>query len=165
MTTRKYAEGTDVSEDRSIAEIRKELLRFGASGFMYGEEGNRRRVAFEYRGLRVRFDVTMPDISTDEFCLTPSGLARSDTAINREWSAECRRRWRSLAAVIKAKLVAVDDQVATFEQEFLAYVVTPDGQTVGERIGRDLDSIAAGTRALPSLIGDAPQPIALGAGK
>ncbi|MCJ2127688.1 hypothetical protein [Methylobacterium sp. E-045] len=40
--------------------------------------------------------------------------------------------WRALFIILKAKLVAIDRGVSTVEQEFLAHVVLPDGQTVGQ---------------------------------
>jgi exopolysaccharide biosynthesis predicted pyruvyltransferase EpsI len=33
---------------------------------------------------------------------------------------------------IKAKLEAVEDESASFDEEFLAYLVLPNGQTVGD---------------------------------
>jgi hypothetical protein len=39
-----------------------------------------------------------------------------------------------LALVIKAKLEAVDSGITTFEDEFLAHIVMPDGQTVASHI-------------------------------
>ncbi len=69
------------------------------------------------------------------------------------YEAEVRRRWRALAAVIKAKLVAVEDNISTMEQEFLAYVVLPNGQTLGEWAGPQLND----ARPLPLL----PAPKAL----
>jgi hypothetical protein len=43
-----------------------------------------------------------------------------------------RSAWRALLLVIKAKLEAVETGITTFEDEFLAHLVLPNGQTVGE---------------------------------
>jgi hypothetical protein len=43
-----------------------------------------------------------------------------------------RQRWRALALVIKAKLEAFESGIETFEQAFLANILLPDGQTVGQ---------------------------------
>ena len=42
----------------------------------------------------------------------------------------CRQRWRALNLAIKAKLEAVESGIVTFDQEFLAHIVGPSGQTV-----------------------------------
>ena len=41
-------------------------------------------------------------------------------------------RSRALALAVKAKLEAVEAGIAEFEDEFLAYVVLPSGETVGD---------------------------------
>jgi hypothetical protein len=52
---------------------------------------------------------------------------------------EMRRRWRSLALAIKAKLEVVASGIATFDEEFMAHLVLPDGTTVGDRVTTELD--------------------------
>ncbi|MFP2927852.1 hypothetical protein ACLESO_22180 [Pyxidicoccus sp. 3LG] len=42
--------------------------------------------------------------------------------------------WRSLYATLKAKFISLDGKIETFEQAFLAHVVTPGGRTVGEHV-------------------------------
>lgn len=49
----------------------------------------------------------------------------------KEWEQACRQKWRALALVVKAKLEAVESGISEFEEEFLAHIVLPDGQTVG----------------------------------
>ncbi len=41
-----------------------------------------------------------------------------------------RQRWRALALVIKAKLEAVASGIVTFDEEFYAHMILPDGRTV-----------------------------------
>lgn len=43
-----------------------------------------------------------------------------------------RARWRALLLTIKAKREAVESGIETVEDAFLAHVVMPDGQTMGE---------------------------------
>lgn len=40
--------------------------------------------------------------------------------------------------VIKAKVVAVEDNISTIEAEFMTHIVLPNGQTVGEWAGPQL---------------------------
>ena len=132
-TTRaSYATATDVSPERSRGEIERLLRRFGATGFAYAWSESSATIAFHIEGLTVRVAVPLPTPDDPSFRLTPTSRQRTDRQAEEAYEAECRRRWRSLAAVIKAKLVAVEDNISTIEQEFLAHIVVPNGQTVGE---------------------------------
>lgn len=129
----RYAQNTEVSADRSRSEIEKTLQRYGAQGFGYGWQGNQAMIEFLFNGKKIRFVLQMPDRSADEFKLTPSGKhERSDAQAFAAWKQSTRQRWRALALAVKAKLEAVEAGIATFEAEFLAHIVMPDGRTVAE---------------------------------
>jgi hypothetical protein len=155
-TTRaRYATATEVSTGRSRDEIERTLRRFGATGFAYAWSGTTVTIAFHLGGLTVRVAVPLPSPDAPELCRTPTGRRRTQRQAEEAYEAECRRRWRSLAAVIKAKLVAVEDNISTIGQEFLAQVVLPNGQTIGEWAGpqlargEPLPLLPAPPRALP----------------
>jgi hypothetical protein len=156
----RYAEGTSVTEERSRAEIEQLLRRFGATGFAYGWDGNQAMVGFRASDRQVRFSLAMPEPS--EFRLTATRQRRSDTATMTAYQAEVRRRWRALALAIKAKLEVVASGIATFDEEFLAHVVLPDGRTVGAVIAPELDAAHRGgiapARLLPALPPGSPPP-------
>lgn len=120
-----YAEGTSVPVDRSQGEIRKILGKYGATGFAFGENGPRAMVAFEMSGRRIRFDLPLPQhqVTRDK-----KGYFMSEKQVD----AETRRRWRCLVLAIKSKLECVESGISTFEEEFLAYVVLPNGRTMGQ---------------------------------
>ena len=65
-----------------------------------------------------------------------------------KWEQACRQRWRALALVIKAKLEAVESGITTFEDEFLAHIVMPDGQTVATHIKPRIAEAYEGGRML-----------------
>ena len=50
-----------------------------------------------------------------------------------------RSMWRQLYIIIKAKLVAVEAGIRTIEQEFREDMLLPNGQTVGEYIGPQIE--------------------------
>jgi hypothetical protein len=82
---------------------------------------------------RYRFHVPLPDRGAREFNFTESrGDRRSTDAAEALWTQACRARWRALALIIKAKFVAVEDGIVSIEEEFMPYVVLPDGRTVSE---------------------------------
>lgn len=135
----RYAASTEVSTDRSLAEIQSTVRRYGATGFMTAwehEEGDHRAmVQFKAADRYVRFVLPLPDPSAEEFKRTPSTRQlRSPEKRQAAWEQACRQRWRALVLAIKAKLEAVEAGIATFEEEFLAHIVLPDGSTVGGHV-------------------------------
>jgi len=130
----RYATNTDVSSDRSRAEIEKTLQRYGADRFAYMTERTAATIAFEAHGLRIRFHLPMPDPMDKAFVMTPGGKrTRTAPQTYAAWEQACRQKWRALALVVKAKLEAVESGITTFEDEFLAHIVLPNGQTVGQQ--------------------------------
>ena len=92
-------------------------------------------VAFTMQNRNIRFVLPLPDPTDKEFTHTPSrGTRRSETDAHKAWEQACRQRWRALALAIKAKLEAVETGITTFEQEFLAHIVMPDGHTVSDHV-------------------------------
>lgn len=127
----RYAEKTTVSSDRSRAEIERLLARYGATRFIYGWEEGRAVVGFTMNSRQVRFVLPIPDREAREFTHTPTGRLRSTKAYEEAHEQAVRQSWRALALVIKAKLEAVASGIVTFEDEFLAHIVLPDGSTAG----------------------------------
>ncbi len=128
----RYAAQTEVSPDRSKIEIEKTLMRYGAEQFMYGSSPDKTMIAFKANERFVRFTLPLPDPDDRSFNKTPTGRARTKIATQKEYTQEIRRRWRALSLSIKAKLEAVETGITTFEQEFMAHIVLPNQQTVGE---------------------------------
>ena len=134
-----YAATTEVPSERSRAEIERSLTRYGATSFMYGWEQGRAAIQFEKDGRLIRFVLPLPDRDRAEFRLTPTGLVRARKAAEVAYEQAVRQRWRALALVVKAKLEGVEAGIVSFEQEFLAHTVTPDGGTVFDLVGPALE--------------------------
>jgi hypothetical protein len=147
VTPRAYAEGTTVSAEQSRGDVERTLRKHGATSFMYATHERTGIVGFILHGRQVRFALPLPDVDDDRFRLTPERrTARSRDAQVKAWEAECRRAWRSLALVIKAKLAAVDDGIVEFEREFLAHLVVPGGGTIYDQIAPKLAGVLDGGR-------------------
>lgn len=147
-----YAKDTSVSSEQSQAEIRKTLTKYGATKFAYLEEAEQAAIMFEIANRRIRFVLPLPNRNDPKFWETPGRkLQRSANAAFKEWEQASRQRWRALALAIKAKLEAVESGIATFEEEFLAYVIMPDGQTVGEHVLPNVERAYATGRMPPLL--------------
>jgi len=152
-----YARKTETSVESSRLEIERTLTRYGADHFAYMNTPDKAVIGFQVRNLRVRFDMPMPNRKEEEFThYSRAGSSRiyerNERAASAAWQQACRQRWRALALVIKAKLEAVECGIATFEQEFLAYIVMPDGQRVGDYA---IPAIAAAVegKPMPPLLG------------
>ena len=139
----RYAEHTSVSITNTVTEIDRLLDRYGADGFMYGSRGTEAQIMFQKNNKVVRFRVGVPDRNDERFWKTETGRDRAEAAAFREYDQEKRRRWRALLLVIKAKLEAVETEITTFEEEFLAHFVMPDDKTLSEHIIPHLDEVFA----------------------
>lgn len=148
----KFASSTTVSSEKSRMEIERILAKYGASSFMYGTTTDRAIIAFEAAGRRIKFDLPMPNRNSDEFKRTPAKRQmRNQAQQEAAYEQAIRQRWRALALVIKAKLEAVEAGITEFEEEFLAHIVLPGGQTVGQWMLPQV-STAYETGSLPPLL-------------
>lgn len=119
---------------------------------MYGWNKGGAVVGFVLNNRQLRFVLSMPDRNAREFTHTPTRRTRRTEAQAYEaWEQACRQRWRALNLVIKAKLEAVESGISTFDNEFLAQIMLPNGQTVGEQIHDDI-ALAYETNAMPALL-------------
>jgi len=117
-----YAATTSVPIDRSQAEIKKILTKYGATAFGFAEAGGRALVQFEINERRIQFKLPLP----------PQPSQNATQASIKTYEQLCRSRWRALCLGIKAKLECVHSQITTLEQEFMAHIVLPNGATVGD---------------------------------
>lgn len=144
----RYAAQTDVSSARSRDEIERILNRYKATGFMYGWEGTRAVIGFVIHNRQVRFVLPLPDRESREFRLTETGRTRTAASSSAAYEQAIKQRWRALALVIKAKLEAVETGIVSFDQEFMAQLVLPDGRMVVEHVlPRVVQAIDEGTIA------------------
>lgn len=105
----RYAQRTKVPVAKSRTDIEATLKRYGADGFLTGEADGVAMVAFRMRGRHIKFTLDAPDKPQEE-----------------------RQRWRALLLAIKSKLESVESGIEMFEDAFMAQIVLPDGQTVGQ---------------------------------
>lgn len=149
----KFAEGTSVSPEKSQAEIQKILKRYGASGFAFAvdDDRNAAAIAFKAHGRQVRFLLPLPGPDRREFLFTPTGQRRSTAGASTAYQQELRRVWRALVMAIKAKLEVVESGIVSFEDEFQAHLVLPNGSTVGEWLRPQIE-VAYRTGGMPELL-------------
>lgn len=160
----RYAASTDVSSSKSRDEIERILTRYGADQFMYGWQDSAAVVAFRANDRRVRFVLPLPSREDPAFTTYKQGAVmfrRAETEITKRYEQATRQRWRALALVIKAKLEAVECGISQFEDEFLANIMLPNGETVGDWM-RPQVAEAYRVGSMPSLLPMLPAPAASG---
>lgn len=146
-----YAQNTDVSPEKSKMEIEAILRRYGATEFVSGWDSNKAIIMFQMENRRIRFYLPMPD--KQEFSKTDTGRDRNrDSAIEIACQQAVRQRWRALALAIKAKLEAVASGITSFEEEFMAHVVMPNGQNLGAWVIPQIEE-AYEKKKMPPLLG------------
>lgn len=151
-----YAEKTSVSPERSKAEIEGLLRKYGADQFISGWGDGRAMIGFRANKRFIRFELPLPDPKERRFTHVKHRgryfeQVRTENQAAEAYEQEIRRRWRALALVIKAKLEAVESGITSFEHEFMAHIVLPDGKTVGQHVTPRIEEAYA-TGNLPRLL-------------
>lgn len=145
-------ESTSVSIESSQGSLRKLLSKNGANGFGFRESKINHPdlgetwvvgIEFTFDGSLVRMVVPCkpPDPKAIQ---AKARRARTKTADEIEYEMmdqEMRRIWRVLFYNTKARMEAVEEQVETFEQAFLAHLVDPaTNQTLWQRMEPLMDT-------------------------
>jgi hypothetical protein len=134
-----YAIGTEVSIEKSQAEITALLVKAGAQQRLVGADDAKAEayVLFRLADRHIRLTLPLPNPDEVRLARKPRGTTYQEGK-RRAWDQKCRERWRAMLLLIRAKLEAVELGVSTIEREFLADIYLPDGRRVGETIGPEL---------------------------
>lgn len=133
-------------------EIEGLLTKAGCTQFTIGSDVETRRamVQFKANNRIVRMVIALPNPSDQQFTQHPryKWQKRPAGQVQKAVEQAERQRWRALFLVIKAKLEAVESQIATFEEEFLPHIVLPDDTTVGSVVLPLVQAAYSGGRGL-----------------
>ena len=150
-----YANTTVVPVERSKSQIEALLVKYGAEGYHTGwqaataDEPGWDAIEFLWKNRTIRFRlpraVARVNNKTQPWAADRYGCSLSGTKLQKAIEQRDRQRWRVLFLVIKAKLEAVENGIGIFEEEFMAFIVTGNGKTVGEVL---LPRLAAGSGPL-----------------
>ncbi|HEY3493797.1 MAG TPA: hypothetical protein VGK73_03890 [Polyangiaceae bacterium] len=132
---RRFAQGTSVDVGKTRVEIERVLVQHSATQYIVGNDVTKRSgfVHFALGGRQYR--IVLPPRESAK---------RNEEQVMRE-------QWRSMLLLLKAKLEIVASGMVTMEQEFLAYIVLPDGSRVGDVIEPKLQQ-AYKTGSMPALL-------------
>jgi hypothetical protein len=138
-------ETTRVPVERSQAELRRLLARYNCQRLGFTEErdddGQRwASVTFQIANNAIRMRVPLKLVSEHAVgsAFTRARTSTRDDIRDRLYEQEERRVWRVLAWNLKARLVAVDERLETFEEAFLAHIVDPrTNRTIYQQLAQD----------------------------
>lgn len=141
-------ETTTVNVEKSQGEIRGLLAKHRAQRFAFGEETDDdgrqwAAVTFSHQGFTVRMRVPHKELDRRKVRdKAERATRRTYGDIEAEMAEqEAKRIWRVMAWNLKARLVAVEEQLETFEEAFLAHLIDPStGETIYEQL-RDTGSV------------------------
>lgn len=138
-----YAKGTSTTVASSQHEIGQTLSRYKVHTYAFGQEPGKAIVSFKMGDLPIRVGIPLP--------AHREGKRRAANGrmvdIEREWEQEVREAWRALVLLIKANLEAIERKIVTPEQAFMAYLVLPSGETVGDVVlPKYTEALASGSR-------------------
>jgi len=158
----RFAESTTVPVERSRAEIEETLRKYGASEFHSGWRADAAMVMFRIRELFIRFVLPFPARNEKRFTHKKTrgrDVSMSELQRQRAYEQELRSRWRALLLVIKAKLEAVECGISSIEKEFLAFILMPNDQVMGDWIiEKVLPSVRDGQMPTLALGYEKPKP-------
>lgn len=149
MATPSYAAGTSVTVERSKAELDGLLGKHGARNRVVGQDDERHTavIGFELDARRYAIRIPLPVREDAEKRMKSANGAwlwdsqRKTRWIERHLEQWTRERWRVAVLLIKSKLEIVRLGASTFEREFLADLLLPDGETAGEKVGRYIEAV------------------------
>lgn len=140
-----YAQRTKVTVDASASEIEKLLKKAGADKFARTWDESGATIMFGLAKRHVRFHLPLPRVGEK---LRGSKVPLTENQV----AQETRRRWRALVIILKAKLEGVNSGITSFEEEFLAYIVVNNGQTMMQWSGQWLREAYENGRNMPPLL-------------
>jgi hypothetical protein len=125
-----YAKGTTVSVSSSQMEIAKTLERYKVHTYSFGARPGLAMVEFELTQMPIRVAVPLPEKPARQKGASPETGRTVDLWIR--WEQDVKECWRALLLLIKANLEAIERGIVKAEEAFMAYLLLPEGRTVGD---------------------------------
>lgn len=162
MTPPTYLKATksEVSVDKSVAQIKKLVMQFGASGFSTSEDYQKGISTITFvlntavgQHVPVRIPVDVNRVYKALYADKPLPWSRNaDTMKRNRMEQASRTAWRNVNLLVEAALSSVSLGVQTIEDVFLAHtlVVSDDGGTtrMADYLAATGGALAPGVRAL-----------------
>lgn len=148
----RYAQGTSVSVERSVGELKKIVQKYGGEDFAYIEKSDMAMVAFQINERTLKFEIDLPAKTDRKYTHTESrGNERYADDALKLWEKDCRQKWRVLVLLVKATFEAIENDLMTFDEAFMSSIALKNGQTLAKYVLPQLDKVIA-TGELPPLL-------------
>lgn len=136
-----YAEKTKVPVDKSMAEVRKILIKNGSEGVAIAETSENALVQFIFKSKSYKFIIKYPKSSDDDIFLNGKGYKRTLVQIENAIEHEKKRLWRAMVLYIKAAIEAHNNGIIDFKRSMMSHMMLPSGQTIYEKLENNIESI------------------------
>jgi hypothetical protein len=146
----RYAEGTDVSPEKSRADLEAVLRKNGAQEFNFYAGPERDIFTYRIQGWLVRHVLERPKPATLQ-SKKPGAPTLKPEQLKRLADKEWRRRWRALLLVVKAKLEIVANGDSSVPREFMADLLLANGETMRDVMLPRLEAMYS-SGEMPSLM-------------
>ena len=125
---------------------------FGASDFTIHDQPLAPFVTFKFNNWKIRLVLELPRRDEERFWIT-QGRAQD------AWEAACLRLWQAAVASVRARFTGVKEGVETFENAFLAHILTQDNASVSAQVYPKLcKAYRDGTELLPNAVPEGGNP-------
>ena len=151
----RYAATTNVAVEKSQAEIRATLKRYGAEALGYGEDErvNAAMIVFRLDNHHYRIYVPLPKKDDPTFRKRVNQYAYADYASPAAYDQAVKQCWRAVALYIKAILEAAESGLVSVEQALLTHLLLPNGQTMGQATAAPIEEMYQSGKMQPLLPG------------
>ena len=152
MATGMFAKTTQVSVEKTRAELEQLLNKSGADNVGYMTRGGRFTWLFTLENRNIMIEIPLPNRQDRSITHTPqTNVRRTDASAEAAYEQAIKQRHRQTLLWVKAKLEAAAVGITTIEDEFLPQtVVGSTGVTVGRWLRDQVDELGPG-RAMPAL--------------
>lgn len=141
MSNARYAENTRVAASKTVNDILATLVKSGIDEFAQMNTQSGATILFKFDGVNYKIQLPYPDPSDVSITHTPQGRSRNKSDQGAFFQKELDRKMRAFLLVIKAKLVAVEEGIVSFESEFLSYAVLSDGKTMFDHASPAIEQV------------------------
>ena len=133
----RYAANTTVPVEKSKADIEKTITRHGADAYYSAMDRLSASIGFRIDGRMIKIDIPLPN--------------KDDFQSDAKYEQAIKQRWRALLLIIKAKFELIEDGMGSLEEEFMPWLLMPNGKTFGEWASPQIEAMYKSGKMPPLL--------------
>lgn len=140
-----YASQTKIHYKQTLKEIGRILYIYGVRNpkIKHNETHTKVTLEFVIHNRKVRFYLPLPSPTADEIVYTPNTERERAPYLQKKFYKRAKnQRWRALGLAIKSRLVRVEDNITSFDEEFLGNIVLANGRTLADMVAPNMDELS-----------------------